>query len=326
MIHLTEDDVRARLTMADAVRLVEEAFAQLAAGQADNVPRARCLAPGFVLHGMSAAAAYLGLAGWKCYATTKAGARFHVGLYDTASGTLQALIEADRLGQIRTGATTGVAVKHLSPPGANRLGLFGSGWQAEAQLAAVAAVRPLEEVIVYSRKPEARAEFVERMSAEYAFKIVAADQPRQAAENLPLVVTATSSRQPVLEGSWLAPGTFLAAMGSNWLEKAEIDVATVARAARVACDDVACCQKEAGDFVAAIEQGVFNWDQAENLGEIIAAARQAGSPSDPDASRLEEVGRDIVLFKSVGMALEDVAVAAWVAREELLAAGVKRPT
>ncbi len=322
MIYLTEDDVRRRLTMPDAVRLVEEAFRQRAAGQADNVPRARCQAPGFVLHSMSAAAAYLGLAGWKCYSTTKAGAKFHVGLYDVASGTLRALIEADRLGQIRTGATTAVAVKHLSPADADRLGLFGTGWQAQAQLAAVAAVRPLREVVVFSRQPERRAKFVEQMSSQFPFRLIAAAQPRQAAENLPLVVTATSSRTPVLQGEWLAPGTLLAAMGSNWLEKTELDVAAVARAARVVCDDIACCQREAGDFVAALEQGVFSWDQAENLADVVAGLPQ---PARTESQQRSDNAGDITLFKSVGMAMEDVAVAAWVAQEELRQAGVELP-
>lgn len=314
MIYLTEEDVRQRLTMADAVRLVEEAFRQLSAGAADNIPRSRCRAPGFILHSMSAAAAYLGLAGWKNYSTTKAGAKFHVGLYDTATGTLQAMIEADRLGQIRTGATTGVAVRYLTPDNTDRVGLFGSGWQAEAQLAAVAAVRPLRQAVVYSRDAQRRKAFADRMAQELNIDVIAADEPRQAAAGLPIVVTATSSRTPVLQADWLAPGTVVAAMGSNWLEKSELDVATVAQATRVVCDDIGCCQKEAGDLYQAAEQGAFDWAIAENLAAVVAAG-----PSNPS-------GRGgLCIFKSVGMAIEDVAVGAWVARKELRAAGVALP-
>jgi len=314
MIYLTEDDVRQRLTIADAIRLVEEAFRQLAAGAADNIPRSRCRAPGFILHSMSAAAGYLGLAGWKNYATTKAGAKFHVGLYDTATGTLQALIEADRLGQRRTGAVTGVAVRYLSSPEVDRVGMFGSGWQAQAQLAAVAAVRPIRQAVVYSRNAERRQAFAQQMAQELNIEVVAADEPQQAAADMPIVITATSSQQPVLQADWLAPGTLVAAMGSNWLEKSELDVATVAQATRVVCDDIVCCQKEAGDLHQAAEQGAFDWAVAENLAAVVA---EGASPPSGQGG--------LCIFKSVGMAIEDVAVAAWVARKELRAAGVALP-
>ncbi len=314
MIYLTEHDVHQRLTMADTVRLVEEAFRQLAAGAADNVPRNRCRAPGFVLHSMSAAAAYLGLAGWKNYSTTRSGAKFHVGLYDTATGTLQAMIEADRLGQMRTGATTGVAVRYLTPADIDRVGLFGTGWQAESQLAAVVEVRPIRQAIVYSRNPDKRQAFAQRMAQELNIEVVAAHSPEQAAASLPLVVTATSSREPVLQASWLAPGAMVAAMGSNWLEKSELDVATVAQATRVVCDDIPCCRREAGDLHQAAEQGAFDWASAENLAAVVAAGENPPSGQG-----------GLTLFKSVGMAIEDVAVAAWVARNELRAAGVAVP-
>ena len=123
-LYLTEAEVEGLLDMPSAVAAVEEAFGQLAAGQAANVPRQRAMGRGIVLHSMSAAADYLGLVGWKCYATTKAGAKFLVGLYESQTGSLVALLEADRLGQMRTGATTGVAVRHLSAPSADQLGLL----------------------------------------------------------------------------------------------------------------------------------------------------------------------------------------------------------
>jgi ornithine cyclodeaminase/alanine dehydrogenase-like protein (mu-crystallin family) len=296
-LYLTEADVEVLLDMPMAVAVVQEAFRQLAAGQAANVPRQRAIGRGIVLHSMSAVADYLGLAGWKCYTTTKAGAKFLVGLYDTQTGSLVALIEANRLGQLRTGATTAVAVQHLSPPTADRLGLLGTGWQAEAQLAAVAAVRKLRRAAVYGRDAGRRAAFAETMSQRLGVEVVPVENARLAVEGQALVVTATSSRRPVLEGAWLSPGTFLAAMGSNWLEKAEIDAAAVARAKLVVCDDVACCQHEAGDFREALKQGRFQWADAVNLADIVSGRHSGRGGSD-----------EIVLFKSVGMALEDVAV------------------
>lgn len=296
-LYLTEADVERLLDMPAAVAAVEEAFCQLAAGQAANVPRQRAIGRGIVLHSMSATADYLGLAGWKCYTTTKAGAKFLVGLYDAASGSLVALIEANRLGQMRTGATTGVAVRHLAQPSADELGLLGAGWQAEAQLEATAAVRKLRRVAVYGRDAARREDFARRLSQRAGVEVIPVKRAQAAVEGMPIVVTATSSRRPVLEGVWLTPGTLLAAMGSNWLDKAEIDAEAVARAGLVVCDDVAGCQHEAGDFREALEQGLFDWSRAVNLADV-ASGRHVGRGS-PD---------QIVLFKSVGMALEDVAV------------------
>jgi ornithine cyclodeaminase/alanine dehydrogenase-like protein (mu-crystallin family) len=309
-LFLSESDIDRLLDMPAALAAVEEAFRRYAAGQAENMPRGRVSAPGIVLHAMSAAAAYLGHVGWKCYTTTRQGAKFHVGLYDQTSGALVALIQANRLGQLRTGATTGVAMKWLAPADADSMGLFGTGWQAESQLEAVHAVLPLRRVCVYSRDAARRTAFAKRLAGRMALDVQAVDEPQAAARGQSLVVTATTSSQPVFEGRWLSPGTVVAAVGSNWVHKAEIDAQTVGRARLVVCDDLACCQKEAGDLIRAAEQGAFDWSRAVGLGRIVA-----GEPP-PANSR-----GDIVLFKSVGMALEDVALAV-VAVERAKAAGV----
>ena len=135
------------------------------------------------------------------------------------------------------------------------------------------------------------------MSQRVGVDVMPVAEARAAVDGLPVVITATSSRRPVLEGAWLSPGTLLAAMGSNWLDKAEIDAEAVTRAKLVVCDDVACCQHEAGDFREALAQGRFDWSSAVNLGDIITGRHGGRGSAD-----------DIVLFKSVGMALEDVAV------------------
>ncbi len=297
VLYLNESDVDQLLDMPAVIEVVEEAFRRLAAGEAHNVPRQRAKGDGIVLHSMSAAADYLGMVGWKCYTTTASGAKFHVGLYDRQSGDLIALIQADRLGQLRTGATTGVAAKWLALPDADRLGLLGSGWQAQSQLEAVHVVRPLKQASVYSRDASRRAEFADRMSKQLGIDVVPVEEPRQAVEGFPLVIAATNSRQPVLQGQWISPGAFVAAMGSNWLNKAEIDARVVQRANLIVCDDVECCRQEAGDFCDALEQGQFDWPQAVNLAEVVS--KRSGGRQSPD---------DVVLFKSVGMAMEDVAL------------------
>ena len=296
-IFLSESDVTELLDVRAAIDALEEAFRRLAAGEASNVPRFRATAPGVVLHTMSAAAPYLSLVGWKSYTTTKQGAKFLVGLHDAANGALVALIEANRLGQLRTGATTAVAAEWLASPDAGELGLFGAGWQAESQLEALVQVRPIQRAFIYSRREEQREAFADRMSERLDIEVIAVDRPQEAAEDLPIVITATNSPEPVLSGEWLAEGCLLCAVGSNWRGRAELDVAAIRRADNVVCDGVEACRNEAGDFTAALEKGIFDWSRAVNLCDVVAG---------------KAVGRNtresVVLFKSVGMAIEDVAV------------------
>ena len=298
--YVTEDDVRSALKMSIAIEAMEGAFQALAAGTAHNVPRVRACGKGIVLHGMSAAADYLQRVGWKQYTTTREGARFHVGLYDQASGEMIALIEADRLGQMRTGAVTGLAAKFLAVEGADEAAIVGAGWQAESQLAAVATALPLRRAFCFSRDQKRREAFAEKMSAELDLEVVASESSEAAVRNRPVVITATTSTTPVISNDWLLPTALVCAVGSNWLNKAELDVPTIQRASLVVCDSVECCQQEAGDFIPAIEQGVFHWDQAVDLADIVAGKAETQRSADRTAP---------VIFKSVGMAIEDVAIA-----------------
>jgi len=276
-LFLTEEDVATLVDIGDAGSAVEDAFRRWGAGQAVNVPRVRAAAPGIVLHSMSAAAEYLGFVGWKNYTTTREAARFHVALYHQTSGELAALIEADWLGRLRTGAATGVAAQWMAVPEAREVGLFGAGRQAETQLMAIIHVRPIERAFVYSRTSDRRDAFAERMGEQLGIEVVAADRPQEAAEDLPIVITATNSREPVFDGEDLAEGCFVAAMGSNWLKRAEIDTTVVE----------------------AIEKGHFDWSQAIDLADVVVG-RHAGRKHHDS----------VCLFKSVGLAIEDLALAA----------------
>lgn len=296
ILYLREADVDRLLTMPMAIDVMDAAFRSLAAGRAENVPRERVRAPGIVLHSMSAALPDRQVVGWKQYTTTAQGARFHVGLYDQHSGELVALIEANRLGQLRTGAVTGLAVRHLAAAGADQVGLFGCGWQAESQLAAVAAVRDLRRALVYCRDPLRREQFARKMAAQLQVDVVPCAQPYQAVDGLPLVVTATTSREAVFDGTRLADGALVCAVGSNWLQKTELDAEVFRRARLVVCDDVNCCRKEAGDLEFARQAGVFAWTDAKELADVVTG------------TTAREHETDLVVFKSVGMALEDVAM------------------
>jgi len=297
--YITEDEVEQRLSLPAVISALEVAFRALAAGRAENVPRSRAKARGIFLHSMSAAAEYLGLVGWKQYTTTKHGAVFHVGVYDQETGRLRALIEANRLGQMRTGATTGVAAKYLAREDAHILALIGSGWQAYSQVEAIANVRSLHDVRVFSRDPSRRREFSQTIANRLHLPARDVDSSQEAVHGADMIVTCTSSRQPVIEHAWLGGNQFIAAVGSNWLEKSELDVDTIRHAQRIVCDSIEACQREAGELAAAAAAGAFRWEQAKDLSQIVSAGKIDAIP-----------GRTV--FKSVGMALEDLAVAALV--------------
>ncbi len=304
MLFLNEDDVRSLLTMDAAIAAVEAALRDLALGRAQNVSRGRAKTDQVMLHLLGGAAD--GMIGYKVYSTSKQGTKFHIGLYDGVSGEPLALMQADVLGQIRTGAASGVATKWLARSDAVRVGLFGTGKQARTQAWAVSRVRPLQRIRVYSRSTENRQAFVRDMTPICGCPIEPAERPEDAVRDCDIVITATASKTPVFDGNWLAPGTHLNVIGSNFLSKTEIDVATVQRCSLIAVDDVEQAKLEAGDFVASLAEGVLTWESVHALGSIVAGQRSGRSTAD-----------EITLFKSIGLGVEDVAVAAHVYREAL---------
>ena len=306
MIHITEEQVREALPMTKAVELVEGCFRRLDGGRAVNHPRRRLfLENGAVLQYMAAADEEGEYMGAKVYAThPRAGARFVVLLFDATSAALLATIDANVLGQIRTGAASAVATRHMARPEATRLGIIGSGWQAETQLEAVAAARTLSVVKVYSRSSEKRSRFAQRMGKRLALPIEAVDTAEEAVADADVVVTITKAREPVLEGRWLAPGCHVNAAGSNHAKRREIDAATLERAAVIAVDSLEQAKVEAGDLIQAAKEGRLDWNRVRELPAIVAA-RQAGRNS-PE---------DVTLFESQGLAAEDIAVAGHVFRQ-----------
>ncbi len=298
-IYLTEDDVREVMDMETSIEVVEDAFRQLADGNATNVPRARALASGIVLHSISASAEYLGLVGWKIYTTTRQGARFHVAVYDIQSGAMVALIEANYLGQLRTGAASGVATEFMARPESKTVGVFGSGLQARTQLKAVCCVRPIERVEVYSRDEGRRSAFAAEMTEYCATQVVPVHAPDSAATEKDIVICASASKTPVFDGSVLDEGTHLNVIGSNFLAKAEVDVNTIRQADIIVCDSIEQCQLEAGDFVEALDDGITDWRLMHELSDVVTGKATGRATTE-----------NITLFKSVGLAIEDVAMAA----------------
>ena len=197
MIHITEDQVREALPVTKAVELVEDGFRRLSDGRAVNQPRRRVvLDNGACLHYMAAGENAAGYLATKVYATRpRVGARFAVLLFDAETIELLASIDANVLGQIRTGAASGVATRHMAREDAATLAMIGSGFQAETQLEAVAAVRKLKRVRVYSRSPERREAFARRMSQRLVLPIEAAARAEDAISEATIVVTVTTARE-----------------------------------------------------------------------------------------------------------------------------------
>src|SRR5919199_5615485 len=175
---IRESDVENLLPMRQAISLVEDAFHALGDGRAENRPRQRVRVESGVLNVMPAGAPQQGYVGFKAYASFRGDTRFWVHLFDAKSGEYVAVIQADRLGQIRTGAASGVATKYLARQDAQTAGIIGTGWQAQSQLEAVAAVRQLRFIRCYSRNSERRDAFAEKISPRLGVKVEPVDDPR----------------------------------------------------------------------------------------------------------------------------------------------------
>ena len=293
-LYLREADVDALLTPADAVDAVEACFNRIGREETRNPPRVRVPLPDGLLHVMPASDHELGVSGVKTYVRVAGheGPQPVVCLYGADRPDLLAVIEARRLGQLRTGAASAVAARHLARDGARSLGLIGCGHQAETQFECIRlALAAINQTVVYCREEKRRKAFAQRFGAE------AGEYNRDAAEQ-DVVVTVTTSRDPVLRGEWLHPGALVCAVGANRLEARELDNAVVERATFVCCDSAAQARIEAGDLVEPVERGVLDWLEVHELGEVVTGAVTGRQGDD-----------DVVLFKSVGIAVEDLAVA-----------------
>jgi alanine dehydrogenase len=292
-LYLTEEDVEAVFTIGDALEAVEGSFRRLAAGEIENRPRDRLRLQDGRLAVMAAVDLGLGVAGVKMYAAGAGGVRFVLVLFDAVRHDILAVIEADQLGRLRTGAASGVAAKHLAKEGAVSLGVIGCGHQAPTQIAAIRAALPdVATTVVYCRDPGRRDAFANAVGAD------AAESHRDAARQ-DVVVTITTSKDPVLRGEWLRPGSLVCAAGANIARSRELDDAVLERAAFVCCDSRENARLESGDLIEPVEHGVLDWLEVHELAEVVAGD-VSGRQSDDD----------IVVFKSNGIAAWDVAAGA----------------
>jgi alanine dehydrogenase len=296
---LTEADVKAILTMRLTLELVEESFRRLAGGSAINHSRRRLQLPGkAILNYMAAADATGGYVGLKIYSISREGARFVVPLIHAQSGDLVALIEADYLGQMRTGAASGIATRMMAREDARTAGIIGTGLQARTQLEAVASVRKLTSIRAFGRDPGRREQFAKEMTARLGVPVTAVSSAQEAVRGADILITSTTSKEPVVEGGWLERGVHINAIGVNFAQKRELDSESVRRSEIIAADSVEQSKVEAGDLIQAFGEDASRWAAVRELADIVAG-RTPG-----------RTGRDqITLFKSNGIAIEDIVVA-----------------
>jgi alanine dehydrogenase len=290
-LYLTEADVAELLTPADTVAAVEECFLRMSRGAVEIRPRTRMRVEDGVFAVMAATDVELQRAGLKAYTWLSGGTPFVVVLFDLERAQIAAVIEADKLGQLRTGGASGVAAKHLAKSTPRTLGVIGCGWQAESQVVCIREACPtIERVIAYCRTEERLDTFCRKFGAE------GGETHRDPAEQ-DIVVTVTTSKDPVLRGEWLQPGALVCAVGANEPKARELDNAVLERATFVCCDSREQSKQESGDLIEPVQQGMLDWLEVHELHEVVAG-EISGRESDDD----------IVLFKSNGIAAWDVAI------------------
>lgn len=298
---LRERDVYSLLEMPSNIVALEQAFGVLAQGNAVNRARTRITQENGVMHLLAAGVPTMGVMGFKTYTVFRSGMRSLVMLFSSLDGHLLSLIEADWLGGMRTGATSGLATKYLARPDASVVGLIGAGKQAFMQVLGICAVRQVSAVFVYSRRLVECEMFCSDLMHRLSIEVVPVASPRQAIEKADIVITATTSPEPVLPGDWLKSGCHINAIGSNWANRRELDVATLQRSSVIVTDSQEQAHAEAGDFIIPANEGLFDWSRVADLADVVAGH----GPK-------RKLSSDITLYKGVGIALEDVATAAHV--------------
>ena len=297
-LFLSDQEVAQLLPMDECIDVLEEAFAHAGAGKVDNRPRNRIRMPGGFFHFIVASNEGHGVFGYKAYPSFAGGAKMIVMLYDYETGALLSCMEGGRLGQIRTGAASGLATKYMAKEDSATVAVIGSGFQARTQLEAVCAVRDIKGVKVFSRKEERRTAFAERSSESLKVDVKAVESAQECVEGADVVIVITSAREPALLGEWLSPGTHVNAAGGNHWMRREVDEETVLRSEVIVVDDLDQAKIECGDLMWLEPRGSFRWDMAKELQDVVAG-RVNGRPSE----------ESITLFESMGLALEDIAAA-----------------
>ena len=296
-IFLDDAQVTGLLDMASCLRALEEAFREKAEGEGANLPRRRLPLRGKRFMIMAGSLSRKGYLASKSYGVAKGQDTL---LYKAGEG-LVAFIRSGRLGQVRTGAASGIATRFMARKDASRLGCFGTGHQAETQIQAICEVRKLESIHVYGRDAQKRKSFAKKMTELLKQEVRPVDSPAEAVKGRDIVVTMTNSADPVFDGKLLEPGTHINAAGANTRVNRELDEVAVTRAGLIATDDIEGAKLECGDLSWPVDRGLIAWEKVYDLAPIVAGLMPGRRSED-----------EITLFESQGIGLEDVAAAALV--------------
>ena len=311
---LTEREVRQVLTMEGTIAALEKALKEQASGNVVLGERVNMMLPNGWIRLAPAALLQEDVLGYKeFHLSLPEGVRYTIHLFEANSGRPLALMDAQHITAIRTGATSAIAAKYLAPSNATTVGVIGSGAEARTQLEALACVRQLTRVKVFSPNEERRARFAEEMSAQLGLSIVPVSSVEEAVEGSDLLVTATLTRNqsPVLFERHLRPGIHLTSIGSTLPNQRELDATAWPLVDRLVVD-TSLVLKESGDALVASQEGTLDALKVVELQDIVAG--KVPGRSSPD---------EITLFKSVGTALQDIANG-YAVYKEALAQGLGR--
>lgn len=300
-LFLTDEDVSALVDWGAAIHALRQAYA-LNVDPQSVPPRSMARAPGIWLRSLTAISPLDGHLGCKLIAASMQARRasYLISLFDRGTMNLDALIDGNQITGIRTAATAAVAVDALAPPQLLRVGVLGSGFEARAQVTALAASRQIAHIKVFSPTPTNRARFADHFRESLHVPADATATPQEAVVDANVVICAARARNevPVLHGSWLEPGMTVVSIGSTLPEQREVDCAVIERAHLIVADMPDEVEHDTGDMLAAKEAGVEFSGKVVSLGEIVSRRRAA-----------RVLPGDIVLYKSVGSALQDVVIA-----------------
>lgn len=297
-IFLTEDDVKKIINMDMTLKSLDDGLSISNDGQMVNSPRSRLLLPNGFFNFMSAAVPSINMMGHKSYGVVRGHIpKFYIQLFSIETGELLAIIEASELGRIRTGASSGIATKYLSNNDSTSVGIIGTGYQSGPQLEAICKVRQISKIKVFSRNIEKREKFASKMRKILNIDIEPMDSPQKCIEDVDIVVTITTSRDPVVKGEWIRPGVHINAAGANHWMRRELDYEAIKKSNHIIVDDVEQAKIECGDLIYPVERGSIRWQQVYNLSDVVN-----GNYS----GRLSK--EDITLFESQGLAVQDILV------------------
>jgi len=302
-LFITEKQVEEILSVEKTVELLEDAMKSLSTGKGFNSPRRRLPTSykGGNLHFMAASWPEKGIAGHKSYVVTKGKATFVVVLYSTDGKGLLAVIEANLLGQIRTGAASGLASKYLARKDSSKLAIIGSGFQAETQLEAIHSQFNLEEVKVFSRTKEKRDAFVNKMTKKLGLNIKSSQSSEEATENSDIISLITNSQSPVISDEQITKGIHINAAGGNSWLRSELSSNSIGKFDFISTDDIDQAKTECKELMEATEQGITSWNRVYNLSSVIN--KEIVPRND---------FKEITLYESLGIAIQDIAAAKYV--------------